>query len=330
MDSSSATSRATSSPFYFAVLKSGGCRYYRIFVSDKHYAVIDLAEKSSRAAGKSKSSSEKDGDYMQRGKGTLEYVWSRAAELCQLKSLQNFLQKKGTLASVYFKEVKRQTSQADLTRVSLLGSLLIAQSLNKIDDAPIPPSWNSFEKSCICIKCSSFMPGSKIWPSLRSPIKLRVLKIVKDYAKKDLAIFSKALCARNLVNQVDRKLMKQTVTTSVHGVTYIGARIKFKKKKEVEGTWFHCQMIQSSFMRPAMLQNHVNELAFGHHLSAVAPQPLEMLLFPSVLSRNCYTIIQEEVIAGKLEEEAFVTDWNLPMKAMAQDPNYMNNHQRIK
>ncbi|KAK1400990.1 hypothetical protein POM88_000595 [Heracleum sosnowskyi] len=155
-------------------------------------------------------------------KSHVKSILFRSFEVCHLRrerwddqedAIDIFVSDKQTLCSIptiiTYYIVKRQTSQADLTRVSLLGSLLIAQSLNKIDDAPIPPSWNSFEK------CSSFVPGSKIWPSLRSPIKLRVLKIVKDYAKKDLAIFSKALCARNLVNQVDRKLMKQTVTTSV-------------------------------------------------------------------------------------------------------------------
>ncbi|WOG89188.1 hypothetical protein DCAR_0208424 [Daucus carota subsp. sativus] len=40
----------------------------------------------------------------QEGKGTLESVWSRATEICESKSLRNFLQKKGQLASVCFNE----------------------------------------------------------------------------------------------------------------------------------------------------------------------------------------------------------------------------------
>ncbi|XLR26090.1 hypothetical protein S83_053990 [Arachis hypogaea] len=49
-------------------------------------------------------------------------------------------------------------------------------------------------------------------------------------AQEDPAIFSDALHARRLVNQVDRKLVKQTVMTSVYGVTYIGAREKIKRR----------------------------------------------------------------------------------------------------
>ncbi|XP_074381856.1 DNA-directed RNA polymerase 2, chloroplastic/mitochondrial-like isoform X2 [Apium graveolens] len=69
-----------------------------------------------------------------------------------------------------------------------------------------------------------------------SGIAARVLKIVLDDAKKDPAIFPEALCARNLVNQVDRKLVKQTVMTSVYGVTYIGARDQIKKRLTERGS----------------------------------------------------------------------------------------------
>ncbi|KAK1377247.1 AAA+ ATPase domain [Heracleum sosnowskyi] len=41
---------------------------------------------------------------IQEGKGTLESVWSRATEICESKSLRNFLQKKGQLTSVCFNE----------------------------------------------------------------------------------------------------------------------------------------------------------------------------------------------------------------------------------
>ena len=40
----------------------------------------------------------------------------------------------------------------------------------------------------------------------------------------------------NLKFQVDRKLVKQTVMTSVYGVTYIGARDQIKKRLKERGT----------------------------------------------------------------------------------------------
>ncbi|XP_034707370.1 DNA-directed RNA polymerase 2, chloroplastic/mitochondrial-like isoform X1 [Vitis riparia] len=63
-----------------------------------------------------------------------------------------------------------------------------------------------------------------------SGIAARVLDIMKSDAEKDPAIFPDALRARILINQVDRKLVKQTVMTSVYGVTYIGARDQIKRR----------------------------------------------------------------------------------------------------
>ncbi|CAL0308037.1 unnamed protein product [Lupinus luteus] len=63
-----------------------------------------------------------------------------------------------------------------------------------------------------------------------SGIAARVLEIMKKDAKKDPQTNPNALHARNLLNQVDRKLVKQTVMTSVYGVTYIGARDQIKKR----------------------------------------------------------------------------------------------------
>ncbi|XP_059670497.1 DNA-directed RNA polymerase 2, chloroplastic/mitochondrial-like [Cornus florida] len=63
-----------------------------------------------------------------------------------------------------------------------------------------------------------------------SGIAARVLDIMSRDAQKDPAIFPDALRARVLVNQVDRKLVKQTVMTSVYGVTYIGARDQIKRR----------------------------------------------------------------------------------------------------
>ncbi|XP_027350568.1 DNA-directed RNA polymerase 2B, chloroplastic/mitochondrial-like isoform X2 [Abrus precatorius] len=63
-----------------------------------------------------------------------------------------------------------------------------------------------------------------------SGIAARVLDIVRRDAQKDPAIFPDAHHAKTLVNQVDRKLVKQTVMTSVYGVTYIGAREQIKRR----------------------------------------------------------------------------------------------------
>ncbi|KAK1374369.1 hypothetical protein POM88_030562 [Heracleum sosnowskyi] len=126
-------------------------------------------------------------------------------------------------------------------------------------------------------------------------------------------IYSEALCARNLVNQVDKKLVKQTVTTSVFGVTYIGARDQIKKRlKECGSIADDTELFRAAYYAAEVTLTAHDEmfeavLAFGHLLSAVRPRLLETLLFPSALSGNFSTIIQEEVIASKLEEEAFVT-----------------------
>ncbi|CAL5409276.1 unnamed protein product [Camellia sinensis] len=58
----------------------------------------------------------------------------------------------------------------------------------------------------------------------------RVLDITRRDAKKDPATDPNASRARLLINQVDRKLVKQMVMTSVYGVTYIGARDQIKKR----------------------------------------------------------------------------------------------------
>ncbi|KAL8251163.1 hypothetical protein R6Q59_034856 [Mikania micrantha] len=63
-----------------------------------------------------------------------------------------------------------------------------------------------------------------------SGIASRVLDIVKRDAQLDIVSFPEAKYARLLINQVDRKLVKQTVMTSVYGVTYIGARDQIKRR----------------------------------------------------------------------------------------------------
>ncbi|KAK4798002.1 hypothetical protein SAY86_030328 [Trapa natans] len=68
-----------------------------------------------------------------------------------------------------------------------------------------------------------------------SGIASRVLDIMRRDAQKDPAIFRDAVHARMLLNQVDRKLVKQTVMTSVYGVTYIGARDQIKRRLKERG-----------------------------------------------------------------------------------------------
>ncbi|KAL9246229.1 hypothetical protein vseg_019791 [Gypsophila vaccaria] len=63
-----------------------------------------------------------------------------------------------------------------------------------------------------------------------SNIAKRVHEIMLRDAEKDPAIEPNAVHAKLLLNQVDRKLVKQTVMTSVYGVTYIGARDQIKRR----------------------------------------------------------------------------------------------------
>ncbi|CAN4121991.1 unnamed protein product [Withania somnifera] len=68
-----------------------------------------------------------------------------------------------------------------------------------------------------------------------SGIAARVLDIMKRDADKDPATDPNVMHARLLINQVDRKLVKQTVMTSVYGVTYIGARDQIKRRLKERG-----------------------------------------------------------------------------------------------
>ncbi|XP_020699293.2 DNA-directed RNA polymerase 3, chloroplastic isoform X1 [Dendrobium catenatum] len=63
-----------------------------------------------------------------------------------------------------------------------------------------------------------------------SGIAARVYEIVKQDSQKDPASDPTASLAKILVDQVDRKLVKQTVMTSVYGVTYVGAREQIKRR----------------------------------------------------------------------------------------------------
>ncbi|KAI4389287.1 hypothetical protein MLD38_001528 [Melastoma candidum] len=68
-----------------------------------------------------------------------------------------------------------------------------------------------------------------------SGIAARVLDIMRRDAQQDPEVFPDAHHARTLVNQVNRKLVKQTVMTSVYGVTYIGARDQIKRRLKERG-----------------------------------------------------------------------------------------------
>ncbi|XP_062078452.1 DNA-directed RNA polymerase 3B, chloroplastic [Humulus lupulus] len=68
-----------------------------------------------------------------------------------------------------------------------------------------------------------------------SEIARRVHTIMINDSNKDPARHPSALLAKILIDQVDRKLVKQTVMTSVYGVTYVGAREQIKKRLEEKG-----------------------------------------------------------------------------------------------
>ncbi|KAL6603080.1 hypothetical protein ACP70R_043441 [Stipagrostis hirtigluma subsp. patula] len=80
----------------------------------------------------------------------------------------------------------------------------------------------------------NLVPGEKP-ADIYSEIAARVLDVVREDSMKDPANNSTASLARVLVDQVDRKLVKQTVMTSVYGVTYIGARQQIAKRLQEKG-----------------------------------------------------------------------------------------------
>ncbi|GAB4853640.1 DNA-directed RNA polymerase 3B, chloroplastic [Ancistrocladus abbreviatus] len=68
-----------------------------------------------------------------------------------------------------------------------------------------------------------------------SEIAGRVHDIMERDSRKDPVTNPNALFAKLLVGQVDRKLVKQTVMTSVYGVTFVGAREQIKRRLEEKG-----------------------------------------------------------------------------------------------
>ncbi|WCJ35758.1 DNA-directed RNA polymerase 1 mitochondrial [Euphorbia peplus] len=67
-----------------------------------------------------------------------------------------------------------------------------------------------------------------------SGIASRVLEIMRSHAEEDPSS-KDGIHAKLLIDQVDRRLVKQTVMTSVYGVTYIGARDQIKKRLKERG-----------------------------------------------------------------------------------------------
>ncbi|KAK6942325.1 DNA-directed RNA polymerase, N-terminal [Dillenia turbinata] len=68
-----------------------------------------------------------------------------------------------------------------------------------------------------------------------SEIATRVHEIMRRDSLKDPSADPNATLARILIGQVDRKLVKQTVMTSVYGVTYVGAREQIKRRLQEKG-----------------------------------------------------------------------------------------------
>ncbi|XP_051131571.1 DNA-directed RNA polymerase 3B, chloroplastic [Andrographis paniculata] len=68
-----------------------------------------------------------------------------------------------------------------------------------------------------------------------SEIAERVHIIMKKDSEKNPETNPTAMVAKLLIGQVDRKLVKQTVMTSVYGVTYVGAREQIKRRLQEKG-----------------------------------------------------------------------------------------------
>ncbi|VAI80753.1 unnamed protein product [Triticum turgidum subsp. durum] len=80
----------------------------------------------------------------------------------------------------------------------------------------------------------NLVPGEKP-ADIYSEIAARVLDVVREDSMKDPATDPSVSLAKVLVDEVDRKLVKQTVMTSVYGVTFIGARQQIMKRLQEKG-----------------------------------------------------------------------------------------------
>ncbi|XP_047316621.1 DNA-directed RNA polymerase 3, chloroplastic [Impatiens glandulifera] len=88
---------------------------------------------------------------------------------------------------------------------------------------------NYFEASAV-----NLVAGEKP-ADVYSEIASRVHSIMDKDSQKDPDSYPNAVLAKLLTGQVDRKLVKQTVMTSVYGVTYVGAREQIKRRLQEKG-----------------------------------------------------------------------------------------------
>ncbi|KAL0340199.1 UNVERIFIED_CONTAM: DNA-directed RNA polymerase 3B, chloroplastic [Sesamum radiatum] len=109
---------------------------------------------------------------------------------------------------------------------------------------------DSFEAAAV-----NLVAGDK--PSdVYSEIAERVHNIMKRDSEKDPATDPSALLAKLLISQVDRKLVKQTVMTSVYGVTYVGAREQIKRRLEEKGLITDDRLLFSAACYAAKASGH--------------------------------------------------------------------------
>ncbi|KAF6144774.1 hypothetical protein GIB67_016848 [Kingdonia uniflora] len=95
-----------------------------------------------------------------------------------------------------------------------------------------------------------------------SEIAARVLNIIKLDSEKDLSTDPTALLAKILIDQVDRKLVKQTVMTSVYGVTYVGARDQIKRRLEEKGQITDDRLLFSASCYAAKVSAMLHQVGF--------------------------------------------------------------------
>ncbi|KAK4257580.1 hypothetical protein QN277_007149 [Acacia crassicarpa] len=82
-----------------------------------------------------------------------------------------------------------------------------------------------------CLEAAAVNLVSREKPAdVYSEIAVRVHDIMIRDSNEDPTTNPKALLAKVLIDKVDRKLVKQTVMTSVYGVTFVGAREQIKRR----------------------------------------------------------------------------------------------------
>ncbi|KAH0850013.1 hypothetical protein HID58_095872 [Brassica napus] len=105
-------------------------------------------------------------------------------------------------------------------------------------------------------------------------IRNRVHEIMKKDSSKDPESNPTAALAKILINQVDRKLVKQTVMTSVYGVTYVGAREQIKRRLEEKGVITDERMLFSAACYSAKVTLAALGEIFEAHIIATDNHPV--------------------------------------------------------